>query len=127
METYRPSVEVLGNREHQSFTRCNLLHLVSPLARNLDGRLDSLSAGVHRQDHVIAKRRRDLLGPDGKDIVVESARAERQPASLLGQGLDQLGVAVTLVDGAVGGKEVEVVLALGIPHVHSLGAGEDDG
>jgi hypothetical protein len=35
---------------------------------------------------------------------------------LLSEGLDELGVAVALVDGTVGGEEVEVVLALRIPN-----------
>jgi hypothetical protein len=118
-------VEVLGSSKHQGLARRHLLDLVSPLAGNLDGGLDGFGARVHGQDHVIAEEGRDLLGPDGEDVVVEGARAQRQPAGLLGQGLDQLRVAVALVDGAVGREEVEVVLALRIPHVHALGTGED--
>jgi hypothetical protein len=38
---------------------------------------------------------------------------------LLGESLDKLGVAVALVDGAVSGQEVEIVLALGVPNAAS--------
>ena len=34
---------------------------------------------------------------------------------------------MTLVDSAVGREEVDVVLALGVPDIDALGAGEDDG
>ena len=34
---------------------------------------------------------------------------------------------MALIDGAVGGEEVEVVLALRIPDIDALGTGEDDG
>jgi hypothetical protein len=43
---------------------------------------------------------------------------------LLSEGLDELGVAVALVDGRVGGEEVQIMLALGIPHTGTAGTRE---
>lgn len=120
-------MEVLRSSKDESLIGRDTLDLVSPLAGELDGRLDSLSTSVHGQNHVVAKHLVDLLSPLGEDIVVEGAGAEGQTAGLLGEGLDELGVAVALVDGAVGGQEVEVLATLGIPHVDALSAREDDG
>lgn len=120
-------MEVLGGSKDEGLVLRNTLDLVCPLASNLDGSLDGLSTGAHGQTHVVAENLLDLLGPLGEDIVVESARAEGEAAGLLSQGLDKLRVAVTLVDGAVGGEEVEVLVSLGVPDVHALSLGKDNG
>ena len=111
---------------HNRLVRLDPLDLVPPLPRNLDRRLDRLRAGVHRQHHVKAKHARDKVGKARKDIVVEGAAAQRQAGRLVGEHPDELRVAVALVDGAVGGQEVEVALALGIPHVHASGTAGDE-
>lgn len=120
-------MEVLRNTKDPGFVLGNALDLVGPLASKLDGRLDSLGTSTHGQTHVVAKDVANLLGPLGEDIVVESARAQGEAASLLGESLDELGVAVTLVDGTVGREEVEVLAALRVPDIDTLGAGKDNG
>lgn len=120
-------MEVVLDTKDPSLVLRNTLGLVRPLASDLDGSLDSFGASAHGEHHVVAKDVADLLSPLGEDIVVESSRAQGQAAGLLRQSLDELGVAVALVDGAVGGKEVEVLVALGVPDVDALGAGENDG
>lgn len=112
---YCPSVEVLLYREDQRLVLRDTLDFVSPFARDLDGRLNRLGASVHGKDHVEAEQLGGILCKAREHIVVESATAQSQPRGLLSEGLDKLGVAVTLIDGAVGGEEVEVVLALGVP------------
>lgn len=126
-QTYSTAVEVVSNAEDEGLAGLNPLDLVCPLTGNLDGGLGSLSTSVHGQRHVVAKDITDLLGPSGEDIVVESAGAEGQAAGLLNKDLDELGVAVALVDGTVGRQEVKVVAALGVPDVDALSLGEDNG
>lgn len=83
---------------------------------------------------------------------MERARAERELLGLLGERLDDVRVAVALVDGAVGAEAVDVLVALrsrveesqlrtlarelrgrvdrtdlGVPHERTLGALKDDG
>jgi hypothetical protein len=99
--TYCSPVKVLLHREDQSLILWDSLDLVSPLARDLDCGLNSLSARVHRQNHVEAEKLGGILGEAWEYIVVESTTAKRQPRSLLSQGLDKLRVAVALVDSAV--------------------------
>ncbi len=124
---YRPAMKVLRDTQHDSLVLRDTFNLIPPLPRNLNRRLDRLSAGIHRQDHIKAEELGDELGEAGEDVVVEGARRQRQPAGLFGQGLDQLRVAVALVDGAVGRQEVEVVLALAVPHRAARRPREHDG
>ncbi len=42
------------------------------------------------------------------------------------EGLDDPGVAVALVDGRIGAQEIEVLLALDVPHPDPLGLADDD-
>ncbi len=119
-------MEVFGDTEHHGLVLRDALDLVAPLARNLDGRLDRFRARVHRQDHLEPEQFRHELCESGEHIVVEGAAAERQPRGLLGQDLDQLGMAVALVDCAVRRQEVEIRLALRIPDRAATGSGEDD-
>lgn len=100
--TYCAAVEVFGNGKDESLALLNTLDLVCPFAGNLDGGLGGFGASVHRQHHVVSKDSAHLLRPLGEDIVVEGAGAQRETRSLLGESLDELGVAVPLVDGAVG-------------------------
>lgn len=120
-------MEVVRDGKDEGLVLLNALDLVSPLAGNLDGGLGGLGASVHGQNHVVAKDIADLFSPLGEDVIVESAGAESENGGLLGQGLDELGVAVTLVDGAVGGEKVHVLVALWVPNIDALGLGEDDG
>jgi len=122
----RPAVEVLLHAEHQRLVLGNALGLVSPLARNLDGRLHGFCAGVHGQHHVEAGHARDLLGELGEDIVVECSAAEGQAAGLVDKSLDELRVTMALVHSRVCRKEVKVVLSLGVPHTAALCFREND-
>jgi hypothetical protein len=115
MMIYRSSVEILFDSEYESLIVWYALDFVAPLARNLHGRLHSLCASIHWEDHVETEHFSSVLGEAGKDIVVEGATAKRQSRGLLSQRLHELRVAVALVHGAVCGEEVEIVLAFRIP------------
>lgn len=54
----------------------------------------------------------EVLGEGPERRGVEGARAESELLGLLGEGLDDVRVAVALVDGAVGAQAVEVLVAL---------------
>jgi hypothetical protein len=125
--TYSTAVEViLSTQDHRLVLR-DTLDLVSPLASDLDTRLDRLGTRVHGHDHVEAKVAGDELGEAGEDVIVESAGAQSQPRSLVHQSSDQLGVAVTLIHSRVRGEEVEIVTSLGIPDGGTLGARKHHG
>jgi hypothetical protein len=102
-------MEVLLHTEHKCLVMRNSLHFVSPLPRDFDSGLYSLSTSVHGQHHVKSKRLRDKLGESWENIVVESSAAEGQSGSLLCQGFHELWVAMALVDCTVCRKEIEVV------------------
>lgn len=120
-------MEVVSHAEYMGLALWDPLDLVCPLSRDLDSCLNGLGTSVHGQHHIIAEEVADLCGPYGEHIIVKGSRAQREATSLLSQGFDQLRVTVALVDGAVGREEIEIVLALWIPDVDSLGAGKDNG
>ncbi len=97
------------------------LDVIGPLARNLDGGLDGLGAGVHRQDLVVAEVLGDVLLVGAEHTVVEGAGGERELLGLLGHRPHDAGVTVSLVDGAVGAQEIEIPFALDVPTVDALG------
>lgn len=109
-------MEVLLHGENQCLVLWNTLYFVTPLSRNLHRRLHSLSSRVHGQDHVESEEFGGILGEAWEYIVVECAATEGQSRSLLGEGLDELGVAMALIHGAVRGEEVEIVLVFWIPY-----------
>lgn len=94
-------MEVLFRAENKRLVMRDALDLVSPLPRDFDGCLDSLSSSVHGKHHVEAKKIRDILGESREYIVVEGSAAKRQSRSLLGQGFDEFWVAMTLVNSTV--------------------------
>lgn len=120
-------MEIVLSAQNDSLVLRNTLDLVPPLPSDLDARLDGFGAGVHGQDHVIAKELGDELGESGKHVIVEGTGAESQAGGLVAKSGHQLGVAMALVDGGVGGQKVEIVLAFRIPDGGSLGTREDDG
>lgn len=119
-------MKVLRCREDQRFVVWHALDLVCPFSCNLDGSFDRLGPRVHWKHHVISKGLLNLLSPLWEDIVVECARRESQALCLLAQGFDQFGMAVTLVDCAVGREAVDVVVSFRIPDTRAARACKDD-
>ena len=93
-------MEVPCSAEDDRPTLRHPLLLICPLARELDSCLDRLRSCVHRQNHIISKELRDLLGKGTEKGIVECPRGERQTLSLLHQGCHDAGVAVALINGA---------------------------
>jgi len=98
--TDRTSMEVPSSTKDDRTTLCYPLLLIRPLSRKLDACLDSFGARVHRQNHFIAKKFRDLLCEDTENGIIEGSGRECQTLSLLHQGCHDAGVAVTLINRA---------------------------
>ena len=69
--------------------------VISPLARKLHGSLDRFGTSVHGEDHFKVQEVGDVLGEDGEDVVVEGTRGQGAAARLLGESLDDGGMAMT--------------------------------
>lgn len=108
-------MKVLCNTEHHRLALWYALSLIPPLPRNLERTLHRLRPGIHGQHHLKPQHLRDRLRKLGEHIIIERPTGQRQTTRLLRQRLDEFWVAVPLVDGGVGGEEVEVVFAFGIP------------
>lgn len=124
---YCSAVEVVLSTQNDRLVLGNTLHFVPPLTGDLDAGLDRLGASVHGQNHVKAEVASDELGKTREYIIVESAGAQGEAGSLIHESLDQLRVAVALVDSGVGGEEVQIMTSLGVPDRGTLSAGEDNG
>src|SRR4029450_4666122 len=91
---------------------------------------------VHRQHHLHAGQRDDLLGPSSEAVVVEGGAPS---SSTVGGGgcaggggggvgrVDEARVAVGEVERGVRGEHVEVPVALDVGHPDALGLRNDDG
>ena len=99
----------------------------APAAGQLQASLVGFGTSVHRQYLVVAEILSDVFLPLTQAVVVESAAAEGQLMSLVAHRLDDLRVAVTLVDSAVGREKVEILLTLAVPHKSALTFGKDNG
>ena len=95
------AVKIVGADDDFGFAVRNAFDLVAPLAGGLDGGLHRLGAGVHGQRHVEAGQLVEFLVEQRQLIVAESARGQRDLVRLLDHGLQDFGMAVSLVDGGV--------------------------
>lgn len=100
------SPKVIGRKQDAGLAIGNALDVVTPPTGELDGRLATFDARIHGQDAVVAKEVGDKLGVFSERVVVKGTTREREFGGLVDQGLDNLGVAMPLIDGRVGGKEL---------------------
>jgi hypothetical protein len=116
------AVEVVGADDDLGLVLLDALDLVAPLTRALDGGLDGFGAGVHGQDLVVAGQLGDGLVEPGQLVVAEGAAGQGDLGGLAPEHLQQTGVAVTLVDGAVRSQAVHVAVAFHVfyPDVFGL-------
>ena len=121
------AVEVAVGHDDEGLVLRDALHLVAPAAGQLEGRLDGLGAGVHRQKLVIAEVLGGHLLVGAQAVVVEGAGGQAQLLGLVAEGLHDLGVAVSLVDGGIGRQEIVVPLAVHVPDIDALAPFQDDG
>ena len=104
-------MKVLRDAQHICLVLWDLLALVSPLSGHLDGRFHRFCTRIHREHHFEAEEFGGKFGEAREDVIVESSRTQCQSRSLFGQGFDEFGMAMALIDGSVGGKEIEIVFA----------------
>jgi hypothetical protein len=100
-------MEITLQAQDHCLALLNALAHVSPLTRELDGRLDRLRARIHRQHHVVSEHGGDLLREDTKDGIVECTRGERELLGLRRQRVDDARVAVALIDCTVWTYRIE--------------------
>src|SRR5690606_1149188 len=96
------------------------LFCIAPPPCQLHGRLHSLSATVHKEALLVAKRFAHKLFRQSKLVVVKRARRQRQLFGLRDQRINNPRVAMPLVDRAVSGKEVVIPLSLYVPYEYTL-------
>jgi hypothetical protein len=88
------------------------LDLVAPLAGRLDGGLDRLGAGVHRQDGLHGAQLGQRLAEGAETVMIDGAAGQGDPLQLRAGGLEESRVPVAEVHRRVGHHHVEVAAAV---------------
>ncbi len=87
-------------------------HGLAPLAGGFERGFDGFDAGVHGQGHAEAGELVEVAEEERELVVAEGAGGEGDLLCLGHHGGEDAGMAVALVDGGVGGEEVEVAMAV---------------
>ncbi len=96
------------------------LHVISPATSQLASGLSALNSSVHRQNPLIAEELGDKLAIGTKNVVMECTRRESEQLALSPHGVEDLRVAVALVDRRICRQEIVVLLAIDIPNLASF-------
>ena len=122
---HRAAVEVVGADDDFGLAIGYALDLVAPLARRLDGGFDGFGAGVHGQRHVEAGQLVQVLQSSGSWSLRKAREVSVTLCACSTQRLQNLGMAVPLVDGRIGGEAVEITVSLDVINPDALGAFDD--
>jgi hypothetical protein len=116
-----PPVEVICRNDNLGLAGQNALHRFAPLARGLQRGLDGLRARVHRQYHLVAGERVQLLAQQRQLVVAKGPRGDRYLRGLLAQRAIDRRVAVPLVHRRVCREQIQVLSALHVIHPRARG------
>ena len=119
-------MEVAGAYDDLGLVLGNSFYLVAPFARGFERCFDSFCAGVHGENHVVTGEFAEFLAEQGILIVAKGARAQGDFGGLFLEGTENLWVAVTLVDGGVGGQAIEIAAAFDVIDPHAFSPLEHD-
>jgi hypothetical protein len=93
--------KVLVGKKDSCFILGNAFDIVSPSSSQLDGGFASLDTCIHWKDSVHTKILRDIFAVFTEDVVVKGSRRQGQFLCLLTERIDDLRVAVALVDRTI--------------------------
>ncbi len=122
----RAAVEVALHGDDVGLVGRDALDVVAPAPGHLDGGLDGLGAGVHRQDHVLAGERGEVAGERPELVAVERPARQGELVQLLVRPGHEPRVAVAEVERGVPRQRVQVAPAVHVGHPRALALGEDD-
>ena len=121
------AVEIAVTHNDQGLVLRNAFDHVTPAAGQFQGGLHRFGAGVHRQQLVVAEELGGEFLVRAEAVVIEGAGGQAQILGLVGEGLDDLRVAVTLVHGRISREKIEIAFAVDIPYEGTFAFGEDNG
>ena len=101
-------MKVLRHAKDQCLILWDAFHFIPPFSCNLHSSFYSLSTSIHRKYHVETKELCDEFSKSREHIIVKGPRTQGESRCLFGQGFDELGVAVALIDRTVCTEEVEI-------------------
>jgi len=120
-------MKVVVGHDDIGLARGNALDLGAPFASHFEAALHGFGARVHRQHHVFAAQLRKRGAKRPQIIRMECAAHQGDGVKLRMSSRGDLGVAMTEVDGRVGGQTIEVAPTVDIGDPNALGAGRHYG
>src|SRR5205085_1522974 len=111
------AVEVALRHDDLGAIPAYALDAIAPSARGLDGGLDRLCTGVHRQCGVEAADAAELLEERPEAVAVVGARRHGQPLRLRGEHCKDARMGVTEAHRRIGTHHVDVAAAFPIPEL----------
>jgi hypothetical protein len=121
------AVEVPVGDDNARLVARHPLNAITPTARRLDGGLDRLRARVHGQRGVETGQATKLSEEGPETVVVVGARRHRETVRLLGQGIENARMGVTVTVRRIGAHHVDVAAAGSVKEMRALAAGEHHG
>jgi hypothetical protein len=123
----RPAVEIIRADDDLYLACGDAFDGIPPTAAEFDRGLDGFYACVDGEDFVVTKVPGDIAGIFAQQVAMEGARSKGKASSLFDQCFDYPGVAMTLVDGGIAAKAIDILVAVDVPDVDACAAGEDHG
>ena len=120
-------MEVVGTGDDLLFAVLHALDLGAPKTGGLERGLHRFRAGVHGQDHVLARELRQALIEIAQVLAVERAAGQGALVQLCLGGRHDLRMTMAEVVGGVGGQHIEVLTAFRIGDHGAFGLHDDDG
>lgn len=99
-------MEIVLNTQNDCLIFRDPFDLVAPFPGDLDTGLNRFRTGTHGKNHVETKELGHELGKFGEHIIVKRTRTQGQPRRLVHQSLDELRMAVALIDSGIRGQEI---------------------
>ena len=102
------------------------LYLIATFAGGFKGAFDGFGAAVHGQNLMRAGQGADVFIEQRQLIVAERPRRQGQFRHLIGQRLENLWMAMALIDVGIGGQAIQIPGAIVILHPNAFAAGENN-
>ena len=113
-------MKVVFTNNNFSLILRNTLFLIAPFSSEFNRCFHCLCPCVHRQHHVKTKLHCSHLCKLTKLVIIKSARCQGKLLRLIGKGINDFWIRMSLVNGRVCRKEIDIFFSFNIPYINSF-------